>query len=192
MTQSSDEFTFASNQIVKDLRSHSSDPKKTESTAGLESRFGASDTYIQSFRLNQNSWELKKNYLTGVEALTASFLPAVEIPPHVSLADSRSDGNSQRELFSNPLTVLCGLKQNNRPIPYWQLRSLRKFSCSCNMLKIRIFIMIASILGKPIEALSPIPGDVHFPFRRRSSKCFNASEPKPMQHNIQCNCNIGY
>ncbi len=68
LTQSSDEFTFASNQIVKDLRSHSSDPKKTESTAGLESRFGASGTYIQSFRLNQNSWELKKNYLTGVEA----------------------------------------------------------------------------------------------------------------------------
>jgi hypothetical protein len=60
LTQSSDEFTFASNQIVKDLRSHSSDPKKTESTAGLESRFGASGTYIQSFRLNQNSWELKE------------------------------------------------------------------------------------------------------------------------------------
>jgi hypothetical protein len=68
LTQSSDEFTFASNQIVKDLRSQPCDPKKTESTAGLESRFGASDTYIQSFRLNQNSWELKKNYLTGVEA----------------------------------------------------------------------------------------------------------------------------
>jgi hypothetical protein len=60
LTQSSDEFTSASNQIVKDLRSLPSDPKKAESTTGLESRFGASDTYIQKSRLNQNSWELKE------------------------------------------------------------------------------------------------------------------------------------
>ena len=50
-------ITSASNQIVKELRNRPNDPKKTESTTGLESRFGASDTRIRSHHPNRNSWE---------------------------------------------------------------------------------------------------------------------------------------
>jgi hypothetical protein len=49
LTQSSDELTSASNQIVKDLRDRSRDPrflgrKRPNRPPGLESRFGASGT----------------------------------------------------------------------------------------------------------------------------------------------------
>jgi hypothetical protein len=59
LTQSSDELTFASNQIFKDLSNPPAIRKEDRLIAGLEGRLGASDTYIfNQCRLNLNSWEL--------------------------------------------------------------------------------------------------------------------------------------